>query len=517
MEIYVLIDDKAQGPYTRELICKYLNSGQLKPTDLAAYAGRADWKPLSTLIQSWRSSAASKGTQLPSAIGDAASSKRKLLVAVIAVGAVLVVIAGGFTFWKLHKPAARGITGSGSSLPNSLTELNAMYAEPPAGQNAALFYLKGLDSMEISQADLNSADLPVLGHGAMPALGEPLSPRARASMADLLQRNESALIALQQGTAFEQARYPIDLTQGSDTLLPHLIKIKRAIQLNQLRTMMYADDKQPQDAADSLLLSLALARSLKDEPVLISQLVRVAGNAISMASLDYTLNSVAIPPGDLERLSAAFAVAESQESAGNGFTRALVAERVGAFAFLDLPSDRLEEEIRKIQGYNRDNPSLPRNLSAQQLMQNLKLQRAFLGETFDHALAMRDVPFPGRLKVDEYLAARTAEAKGKEFYLCQIWLAGISGGTKREAKGLSNLRLAQTAIALERFRQEKKNYPDSLTALVPKFLPEVPTDPANGGELRYETKGGTYEVSSTAINAPKPQSIMVVKPPRLAF
>jgi hypothetical protein len=49
MEIYILINDKPQGPYTRELVQRHLKSGQFKVTDLAAYAGSSDWQPLSVM------------------------------------------------------------------------------------------------------------------------------------------------------------------------------------------------------------------------------------------------------------------------------------------------------------------------------------------------------------------------------------------------------------------------------------------------------------------------------------
>jgi len=124
---------------------------------------------------------------------------------------------------------------------------------------------------------------------------------------------------------------------------------------------------------------------------------------------------------------------------------------------------------------------------------------------------------PERLKADDYIVSRANEAKSKDFQLCAALLPALSKATAREARELSILRQARTAIALEQFRQEKGSYPDSLAALVPKFLPEVPIDPANGEKMHYEKSGEGYEVSSTAINAPKPQSIKVIKPPKLSL
>ena len=516
MEIYILINEKAQGPYTRELVLQYLNSGQFKSTDLAAYAGSADWKPLSAMMQSW--AGPGKGTRFsPGAAAPVASSKRKSAAAIAAVVLVLVLGAAGFVLWKSHGTKTGtmidGDTSSEAGLPKSYAELNAWYVEPPEGQNAATFFAKGFDALQISQADQDSNDLPVLGKGSLPPPGTPLPSRMKASIAALVQRNEAAWAALEQGADLEKARYPIDLSRGAETLLPHLTKIKRVAQFAQLKTAMCVDDKQPQGAADALLVSLAVGQSLKDEPILISQLVRVACCAIETANLQNVINSVALSPSDLERLSVSFSKAESEDSVGRNFSRALVAERVGCLALFDMPPDKRKAELKSFEGQNNMT-----GVSAENMMQNLKAQRAFAEETFNHALAMRQEPFPERSKVDDYFSTRATEAINSGYYVAQIFLTGLGKGTRREAAGLSNLRLAQTAIALERFRQSNGgSYPDSLAKLAPAFLPEVPLDPFDGNPLRYQINGEGYEMHSIGADPAKPISFKVTKVPKLAL
>ncbi len=47
------------------------------------------------------------------------------------------------------------------------------------------------------------------------------------------------------------------------------------------------------------------------------------------------------------------------------------------------------------------------------------------------------------------------------------------------------LRCFYVAFAVERFRKSHGRWPDSLAALVPEFLGELPTDPYNGDPLKY--------------------------------
>ena len=61
-------------------------------------------------------------------------------------------------------------------------------------------------------------------------------------------------------------------------------------------------------------------------------------------------------------------------------------------------------------------------------------------------------------------------------------------------------QMAITAIALKRYQLINGNYPASLAALVPQFLPAVPRDPADGNPLRYQQTGKTFLLYSIGDN-----------------
>src|SRR6185437_13351943 len=288
MEIYVLIDEKPQGPYTPDMIRRQLATGRFKPTDLAAYSGSADWQPLSAMIQSWNQTQAAKGTAKPSA--------RNLIVTIAVAAVMLIMGATVFLISKSHRTISGGSAAAvfNSPLPKTLAQLNTWYAEPPEGQNAATYFAKGFAAFQITDADGNSRELPVIGSGTLPPPGTPIPDGTKAVMRDFVQRNDAAWAALQQGVGFEQSRYPVNFDQGSETLLPHLAKIKNAVRFADLKAVLCAADNQPDAAANAELVSLAMAESIKDEPVIISQLVRVACHAIEGDALQRMVNSVAL-------------------------------------------------------------------------------------------------------------------------------------------------------------------------------------------------------------------------------
>src|SRR5215469_5959675 len=245
MEIYVLINDQPQGPYTLEVIRQYLSSGQLRPDTMAAYAGSSDWKPLSTLLPSFESQVTGKGTRfVPGSAPVLQKVRRKIKLGLpITLGVVvLLAAAGGYFYWKLFGnsgPAVKVVTPAEPGVPNTRADLNAWYIEPPQGQNAATFYSKGFDAMQITDADRASKDLPIFGAGEWTELGKPLPVKTKFAIAALVQRNRAAWQDFEQAAKFEQARYSINLNQDAVSV-PDLSKVRQGVELASLITALVA-------------------------------------------------------------------------------------------------------------------------------------------------------------------------------------------------------------------------------------------------------------------------------------
>ena len=88
----------------------------------------------------------------------------------------------------------------------------------------------------------------------------------------------------------------------------------------------------------------------------------------------------------------------------------------------------------------------------------------------------------------------------------------MSGVPKRDANARAELRDAIAAIAVERWRlMHQGSLPDSLSDLVPAFLPAVPADPYDAQPLRYKKLKKGYCIYSIGPNLkddggkPRPQ------------
>jgi len=142
-------------------------------------------------------------------------------------------------------------------MPQTLAELNAWYAEPPSGQNAAEFYMRGFGTLQI--AHLDSSDLPLVGKGPLPAFGSQIPEPMRSALAAVLLSNEDALQFFAAGSIHPESRYPLDLTRGVDAIFPHDAGVRQGMRIVALSAMVHADAQQGEEAAHDVLTALALA------------------------------------------------------------------------------------------------------------------------------------------------------------------------------------------------------------------------------------------------------------------
>jgi len=89
-------------------------------------------------------------------------------------------------------------------------------------------------------------------------------------------------------------------------------------------------------------------------------------------------------------------------------------------------------------------------------------------------------------KADDALERRRPRA-----ILTALLAPSVSAATVKHVAQYQSLLLMQTALAVEMYRNDKGQLPESLDGLVPQYLPAVPEDFSSEGKIRYakDTKG----------------------------
>jgi hypothetical protein len=366
-----------------------------------------------------------------------------------------------------------------AGFPQTLSEFNAWYVEPPAGRNAATIYLQAFDAMQTG----NGSKVPLLGKGTMPAPAAPLPSAEKSSMTAVLKANSQALLLLAQGANYEESRYPVDLTRGFETVFPHLPKIRSAALLLELASVLHGEAHQGKEAANDVLAILALGRSLAREPSLVSQSVRAASISIALASWEQVLNRTEVPKDSLADVLQAFRKLEACEAHGEAIDRGLAAERANWIALLENPPKLME--ALTLPGVKIPDDERERTLARLQKGDVLKTEQGQLEQVFAQLMDARKQAFPGRLKADECIQKQISEAAARKLTVLGVLLTSFAGHSVREAGSLARLRSGMVSAALEQFRADHGAYPNELSSLVPEYLPGPILDPFDGEPIRY--------------------------------
>ncbi|MCI0539941.1 MAG: hypothetical protein L0Z50_32450, partial [Verrucomicrobiales bacterium] len=224
-------------------------------------------------------------------------------------------------------------------LPSTLDEANSWYAMVPFDENAALKFLEAADLKIDAQPKLQK-NLPVVGKANnLPAARMGLPSEMREAIESYLADNEPALELAHEAARLNKSRYPMDLRQGFSTLVPHLARVKGLAQLLKLEAIYYSDQPKADLAVRSALTSFALAHSLKDEPLIISQLVRIACVSIALSGLERTCSENVLTEDQLLALAEKIKEAETDSDASP--LRALAGEQCNGVEAFNMPPQRL--------------------------------------------------------------------------------------------------------------------------------------------------------------------------------
>jgi hypothetical protein len=257
------------------------------------------------------------------------------------------------------------------------------------------------------------------------------------------------------------------------TLLPHVQQVREVALLLTLDAALRVQEGDADGALASAQAALNAGRSLGDEPTAISQLVRRACVSLAVRSAERTL-AQGEPSGP--------ALAELQrqledEAAPSVLLIALRSERAAMHGALEA----FKAGKVNYASFGMRMPALvpPAAMTILDAAKARAAQAAYLRY-------MTELVEIAKLPPQEQ-KARLQNLKKPEVNLPMLLVAlGEGDNTKivdifRRQEAL--LHAAVAALAAERYRRDKGRWPEALTDLVPDYLPDVPTDPYDGGPL----------------------------------
>jgi hypothetical protein len=324
---------------------------------------------------------------------------------------------------------------------------------------------------------------------AFPVPAQPGSPATDVLLA--LSKYDGVIEELRAACRLAHSRYPINYDSESPFMihLPHLAPLKSCAQVLQLRCLADLQAGQPKKALDDVRLVLQLADKVRTEPLLISHLVRVAMVQIMLQPIWEGLAEHRWPDAQLAALEAELAKLDFL-AAWRLSMRGELAAQADEAEYLRRNPDRLEEleGLSKLFGGQND-VRLPRGVVARLIPGGWFYQNQYRCARMleEYCVPLADAKLgtfsPNLVRRGE--AALAAESASLFNVYERLVLPSLGKAAARFAYGQASVNLARTAIALERYRLAHGAYSESLDALAPQFITQVPHDVIGGEALKY--------------------------------
>src|SRR6185436_18794345 len=265
------------------------------------------------------------------------SRRRWIALGVVAISMLLVVL--GCVLWRASLTRQNNGTIEAlrrAGFPTSNAELNTWYAAVPADENAALLLTEAMQALRNAPPELNRNKPRGLSRRGSAVVVKPDTETNAAASAAIkaganayaaavkayVATNQAALDWIKAALERPQCRYSVNFFNGLDSDWPHLEPLRNLAKLADYGAVLATERGDSHAATEQIGTIMALARTLHDEPIVISQLVRISILRMAVRRFERALSLMRFSEEDLGRLARVFAGA----ARSNCMTRAMIGE-----------------------------------------------------------------------------------------------------------------------------------------------------------------------------------------------
>ncbi len=330
---------------------------------------------------------------------------------------------------------------------------------------------------------------------------------AAAAVLDNLKDCEDMLEELGQDSQRKSSRFNLayDNDDPAAILLPHLAVLKHICLVLQLRATAELALGKTNEAFSDVNLMLRVADACRSEPILISHLVRMANLYLALEPIAEGLGQWSEP--QLKVLQQRLLQFDFCTDMKHAFDAERALFGGGIIEFLR----REPEKFEQLQGVNSSSgPSLsgvwvlvPNGWFDLEKLNYNRICDEFIAPSID--AANRRISPSACDQLEKERSAVLNKSQVKLFFehraFCSLLLPAGFGITRKTAFAQTAVDTAAIACAVERYKLTHGGLPDSLDALVPQFIDNLPHDIIDGQPLKYRrTADGHYAIYSVGWN-----------------
>ncbi len=359
-------------------------------------------------------------------------------------------------------------------------------AAPPE-QNAAPLYEAARQLLNAERSGETSL-MQAVSTAAAAVLDTYPQTNALAKLEPLLalRATREALAIVSRAAQRPSCRFELDYTKGAAMLMPHLSDLRTLSRLQCAMALSQSAAGQADEAWNTLEEGFRHANALHGEPILISQLVRIAQFSLCARTLRLVAVQHPLPPARAAALAACVEQFDDQ--------RPFVASVDGERLLLGEWGFRLRgRELRQAMSWNGDSSAS----GAWPLMLFFSISTPL--NQWDHAQYLALMHGQTRLAAEPYnrqlitATERQMQAIPRYCVLTRLLVPALGAATERFVRLQAEARVTRKGLGLLAWQQTHGTFPAKLEELGTP----VPLDPFGGQPLRYRAEGAGFVLYSS--------------------
>jgi len=321
------------------------------------------------------------------------------------------------------------------------------------------------------------------------AAGKPIAAADKAALKGVILRNLKAfefMAAMSQKPCFLYRDPSLPLLEHGGG---NALKMIHATELLFFSALFSAEDGDVETAIDTFRTGLRFAPMVAQEGPLIAYLIAVADTRILAYNLGEICRGREVRDDTLVRLI-------DELDPGPWLGRLAFAIRGERVVFIEAGEIALKGSLDEI-GFLFGERSILRDIGVWLIRPVLKMDFRTALPIFQALEAQTKRPY---FESRDFLRGQALRKRPWYAYLSKAMMANFEAAFMKEAMLEASLLAARTGLACKLYKSRTGRYPESLEALVPGILNEVPIDPFTGRPLVYRREGDGFIVYSLGSN-----------------
>ena len=311
----------------------------------------------------------------------------------------------------------------------------------------------------------------------------------RKSVAEFLDANRELILELRRLAELGGPMYDLDYSKGFAMELPHLAQLRDCARLLVADATLTAGKGDYGEAVKDILAGMKLANAVGKEPILISQLVRIAMDGIMYNDIAQSMRGEDLTPDQVRELIGYASRSGGRDGFADSFTgegffglEAFDGIRTGDLNHAGMSPQGMDAFLMRVYGSGFARPFL--NMDEETYADIMARMSDAARLPFCEAKPLLDQI---NTEIDDLPRTR---------FMSRTLLPALTRAAESQARHEAQLGLIQVGLAVELYHAQNGEYPRTLDQVAPTLGGTIPLDPFTGQAYVYEPSGGSFVLYS---------------------